>query len=558
MSKRYFYFLLYLSLNLLLLFTSVGLSKAQEANSISQLNNSNSVQTSTTTPSQQTIAQRVIIPEVTSIKSINPREFYISIPQSIVSEDNSRSKKEHINVVVTGENFPKQDNSPENKIEIKIGKFSNIAIATAKVAENGKAIFASFNNEQLEKLNTGKNPVIVEVGGNATNIDSQDADDKLQIMVERPVSGWTTLIVFIITAFCIVILLVIIYWLIREAYSLTTEARKPNFRKTSSENKTKKLNLLEWFIVDVQTNTYSLARAQFIWWLLIIVFGYLFLFIGRGLSRRIWEFIPLSGFSYTFLISLVTMVTAQATSGFRGSKGSGEVNPGWSDLVVHGGVVALERVQQIVWNLIIGIAFIVILLVTYTTASSLPNIPSELLALMSISATGYIGGKAVRKPGPNINQVVLYGPSNLPPDYITIAGANFSLGGKILNSDEKEEVNTQIKDAGVIVQMMYLDNTKKEISETLVEIKKDDVVTIKPDPDAPMEFCRRFKIPLKDLKRLPDNWLAKFSDHYEDREVKIIIINADGQKAVWDGSIIAPEREIPPPATEPQQSKSDA
>jgi hypothetical protein len=558
MSKRYFYFLLYLSLNFLLLFTSVGLGKAQEANSISQLNNSNSGQTSTTTFSQQIIAEGVIIPEVTSIKSINPREFYISIPQSIVSEDNSRAEKEHINVVVTGDNFPKQDNSPQNKIEIKIGKFSNIAIATAKVAENGKAIFASFNNEQLEKLNTGKNPVIVEVGGNATNIDSQEADDKLQIMVERPVSGWTTLIVFIITAFCLVIVLVIIYWLIKEAYSLTREAKKPNFPKTSSENNTKKLNLLEWFIVDVQTNTYSLARAQFIWWLVIIVFGYLFLFIGRGLSRRIWEFVPLSGFGYTFLISLVTLVTAQATSGFRGSKGSGEVNPGWSDLVVHGGVVALERVQQIVWNLIIGIAFIVILLVTYTTASSLPNIPSELLALMSISASGYIGGKAVRKPGPNINQVVLYGPSNLPPDYITIAGANFSLGGKILNSEEKEEVNTQIKDAGVIVQMMYLDSAKKEIAETLVEIKKDDVVTIKPDPDAPMEFCRRFKIPLKDLKRLPDDWLAKFSDHYEDREVKIIIINADGQKAVWDGSIIAPEREIPPPATEPEQSKSDA
>ncbi|MEH1927746.1 hypothetical protein [Nostoc sp.] len=34
-------------------------------------------------------------------------------------------------------------------------------------------------------------------------------------------------------------------------------------------------------------------------------------------------------------------------------------------------------------------------------------------------------------------------------------------------------------------------------------------------------------------------------------EVKTIIINADGQKAAWDGSIITPEREIPPPATEP-------
>ncbi|MEH2372018.1 hypothetical protein [Nostoc sp.] len=464
-----------MTLTFLLLLTSAGLGKAQETNSVSQPNNSNSGQTSPTTSIQPTKTQAAIITEFTSIKSISPRDFYVSIPQSIIPEDERRYSNEHINVVVTGENFPKQDNSPQNKIEIKIGKFSNIATATAKVAENRKAIYASFNNEQLAKLNTGKNPVIVEVGGNATNIDLQEADDKLEVMVERPVSRTTTLIVFLITAFCVFILLVIIYWLTRDAYSLTREAKKPNLPKSFSENNTKKLNLLEWFIVDVQTNTYSLARAQFIWWLTIIVFGYLFLLIGRGLFRRTWEFIPLSGFGYTFLISLATLVTAQATSEIRGNKGSGEVNPGWSDLVMHGGVVALERVQQIVWNLIIGVAFIVILLVTYPTASSFPTIPSELLALIGISATGYIGGKAIRKPGPNINQVVLYGPakeSNLPPDYITIAGANFSLGGKILNSEEKEEVNTQIKGAGVIVQMVYLDSTNNEIPKTLIEIKK--------------------------------------------------------------------------------------
>ncbi|WP_335041692.1 hypothetical protein [Nostoc sp.] len=527
-----------------MLFTSVDLSKAEEINSTSQPNN-NSGQTSTTTSSQQTGTQAAIIPEVTSIKSISPKEFYISIPQSIIPEDNSRYNNERINVVVRGQNFPKQDNSPQNKIEIKIGKFSNIAIARAKVAEDRKAIFASFNNEQLAKLNTGKNPVIVEVGGNATNIDidSQEADDELQVIVERPVSSWTTLIVFIITAICVLILSVIIYLLTKNAYSLIRKANK--------------LNFLEWFLVDVQTNTYSLARAQFIWWLAIIVFGYLFLLIGRGLFRRTWEFIPLSGFGYTFLISLATLVTAQATSEIRGSKGSGEVNPGWSDLIVHGGVVALERVQQIVWNLIIGIAFIVILVVTYPTASSFPTIPSELLALIGISATGYIGGKAIRKPGPNINQVVLYGKDPKSPDYITIAGANFSLGGKISISEEKVENNTQIKDAGVIVQMVYLDSTKEEILGTLVELKKDDIVTIKPDPDAPMEFCRRFKIPLKDLnlkdiEGLQNNWLEKFYDHYVKKEVKITIINADGQKAVWDGSIITPEREVPPPATEPE------
>ncbi|MBW4560772.1 MAG: hypothetical protein KME32_06360 [Mojavia pulchra JT2-VF2] len=514
--------------------TSVGLGEAQQNSSTIAPTNTNSNQTGTTTSIQQTSNETLTIPRVTSIRSISPKEFYISIPQSLpfVQQDIRRYKQEKLNLVVTGDNFPKPDNLLRNKIEVKIGNPPDIATTTnVKVTEDRRAIFATFSSEQLKKLSRGTHPVSVEVGGNATNIDPQLPDDRLQVMVMRPVSGLTTFLMFAIAAFITLILVVIIY-------ALATQSKQAHLPSLLKESKRKNLNSLEWLLLDRQTNTFSLARAQFIWWLTIIVFGYLFLFIGRGSIQGVWEFIPLSGFGYTFLISLVTLVTAQATSTIRGSKGSGEVNPAWSDLVVHGGVVALERVQQVVWNLIIGIAFIVILLVTYTTASSLPTIPSEILVLMGISAGGYIGGKAVRKPGPNISQVVLWdNPEDLitNPDltpHLTLAGEHFSQAG------------------GVIVQMVYLDEYKNEKQETRIEIKQDNICTLEPDPEHPGEFCRKLQINFSGLNALPEDdwleWLQVFSENFTAQRVKITLINADGQRAVWDGSNPVPERRKAP------------
>ncbi len=175
-------------------------------------------------------------------------------------------------------------------------------------------------------------------------------------------------------------------------------------------------------------------------------------------------------------------------------------------------------------------------------------------AFSIVGRYSYIGGKAVRKPGPNINQVVLHKPEgdNALPEHITIAGTHFSLGGKILNSEEKEEVNTQISDAGVIVQIDYLDDSQNEIQKMRVEAKKDDIVTLATDPDSPKEFCRKLKVDLEKLenqKIMPDKWRENFSKNYDNKKVKITVINADGQRAVWDDSIpnITPPRDSTPP-----------
>ncbi|BAY28191.1 hypothetical protein NIES2107_00150 [Nostoc carneum NIES-2107] len=527
-SKRYYYPLLSLLLAVILIFTSVSFSQAQEDSSTSQPPNTNSTPIENTYTPQQPSNEMWNAPLVTTIRSVSPKELYISIPQSLVPENINNYNQERLNLVITGDNFPKIDNQSNNKIAVKIGNPPDIATTTnIRVADDRRAIYATFNNEQLKKLSRGVRPVIVEVEGNATNIDPLVAGEQLQVTVKRPVSGLTTFIVFAIAALFTFLIIVIIY-------VLATESKKSDLPQPVKESNTRNYNSLEWLILDRQSNTFSLARTQFVWWLTIIVFGYLFLFIGRGLIQDIWEFIPLSGFAYTFLISLVTLVTAQATAAVRGSKGSGQVNPAWSDLVVHGGVVALERVQQVVWNLIIGVAFIVILLVTYTTASSLPSIPSEILVLMGISAGGYIGGKAVRKAGPNISQVVLWGEPidwNTNPQ-LTVAGEHFSLAG------------------GVILQMVYLDESLNEKPETRIEIKQDNVYTLEPDPLNPTEFCKKLQINFNGLNALPEYewsaWLQEFASNFTDKKVKITLINADGQRAVWDGSNPVPERRDAP------------
>ena len=71
--------------------------------------------------------------------------------------------------------------------------------------------------------------------------------------------------------------------------------------------------LVAALLFEPESQTYSLSRAQFFWWMAIIAFGYVFLFFGHGLHQGVWGFPPLSGFAYTFAISLGTLLVAQGT-----------------------------------------------------------------------------------------------------------------------------------------------------------------------------------------------------------------------------------------------------
>lgn len=269
-----------------------------------------------------------------------------------------------------------------------------------------------------------------------------------------------------------------------------------------------------WFLksllVEPESQTYSLSRAQFVAWLLVIVWCYLFLYFAHGFVDEYWSFPNLGGAIYTFLISLGTLVAAQATSKGLGSKGAGEVHPSPSDLVVHGGVVALDRVQQLVWTVIALGMFVRITVTTFGTAQGLPEIPQELLVLMGLSSAGYLGGKLVRGPGPVITEVVATAGSVI----LTIRGKHFS------------------KDA-----FIWIDGVK-QLSNTL---------TFTDDPNDP-KYANEIKLTLADATL--EAWNAQ--------QHAITVINDDAQRADWRTGVNAPNADPTAPNVGPPPGGANA
>jgi len=246
---------------------------------------------------------------------------------------------------------------------------------------------------------------------------------------------------------------------------------------------------LTMLMLEQENQTYSLSRAQFLGWMTVIIWSYLFLYYAHGFIEQDWSYPNLGNSIYAFMISLGTLVASQAASSSQGVKGAGEVHPSLADLVVHGGVLALDRVQQVVWTLIALGMFIRITVSTYATSSALPDIPPELLGLMGLSAVGYLGGKLVRGAGPVIQQVTVTAGSVI----LNIRGLHIS------------------KDA-----FFWLDGVQQ--AKEKITVKADD-------PDDPLKFAKEIEITL-DITL--DDWYSK--DH------AITVVNTDAQRADWHTS----------------------
>jgi hypothetical protein len=267
------------------------------------------------------------------------------------------------------------------------------------------------------------------------------------------------------------LLTLLIYVLFRVFYKVATGQQRFNFVKM--------------LLLEQENQTYSLSRAQFLGWLVVIIFCYLFLYYAHGFIEGKWYFPNLGNAVYAFFISLGTLVVAQGTSLAQGPKGAGELHPSLADLVVHGGVLALDRVQQVIWTLIALGMFVRITISTYATASALPEIPMELVALMGLSSAGYLGGKIIRGAGPIIEDVV---PS----------------GSLVLNVKGRQ----LSKDAFV-----WFDGA---------QMAKDKVEPVADDTSDPVKFAKELKLT---LDMTMEGWNT--GRH------AITVINPDAQRADW-------------------------
>jgi hypothetical protein len=167
------------------------------------------------------------------------------------------------------------------------------------------------------------------------------------------------------------------------------------------------LGFVSGLLLDEDTNTYSLSKAQFFIWTLVSVLGYLYLTTARSMVQGQVELSDIPTNLATILgLATGTGILAMGISNTKGSKGSGETAPLASDLITSGGVVAPERLQFLVWTIIAAFGFLAL---TYSVSpadiTELPTIPEGILLLSGVSAAGYLGGKLARPAGPKLTAV---------------------------------------------------------------------------------------------------------------------------------------------------------
>ncbi|MGH9420902.1 MAG: hypothetical protein ACRD3J_13080 [Thermoanaerobaculia bacterium] len=138
--------------------------------------------------------------------------------------------------------------------------------------------------------------------------------------------------------------------------------------------------------VDGVRQPYSLARVQMAWWFFLLVVGYVFLWLVTWARNSIEpSLLGLVGISAATALAAVAVTPSGppvATSGF------------WHDLVSDDrGNVALDRLQIIVWTLVLGGVFLNSVLWDLT----MPEFSATMLALMGISSGTYIGFKLPMK-----------------------------------------------------------------------------------------------------------------------------------------------------------------
>jgi hypothetical protein len=189
------------------------------------------------------------------------------------------------------------------------------------------------------------------------------------------------------------------------------------------------------FLIDRQSNSYSLSRFQLFSFFSVFVFGYIYVFLSRWLVQ--WHFelpdVPnaVSGF---LAMSIGTTIVAAGVTATRGSKGAGPIRPSAADLISVGGQIVPERFQFLVWTLVACMGFLALLVSQNpATIEGFPTLAQSLLYVMGVSVGGYLGGKVVREAGPVIRNIAWDNSTKT----VTIQGENLSSEADFFIDEQK-------------------------------------------------------------------------------------------------------------------------
>jgi len=253
------------------------------------------------------------------------------------------------------------------------------------------------------------------------------------------------------------------------------------------------------FLLDRETDTYSLSRFQLLVWTLTGVYGYMYLLFARWLVQGRFELVDVpKNFPALLLVSGGTAALAQGVTSLRGPKGSGDVQPGWQDYISVGGQIAAERVQFFIWTLLGASAFLLMLVVRDPGGvKELPTIPEQFAYLIGFSSAAYLGGKLARKPGPVIDEI-----------RTEMAGSNLVL--TIRGSNLHKDASFRMDNVDVN-QANFPDNFKYTVEPGDKDLRGDS-----------SESYRSLKLSFDKPKR-------EWTNH----KTVLTLVNRDGQKAEW-------------------------
>jgi hypothetical protein len=362
-------------------------------------------------------------------------------------------------------------------------------------------------------------------------------------------------------ALALVILLIpiLLIWKLIE----TQIAAENSGEAASYSRRSQWVQILTALFLDRETATYSLSKFQFYIWTAVSVMAYLYLAASRAFVQGVWTFIAIpENLPGIVFISGATGVMAVVATNSRGPKGAGDVHPSLADFVCSGGVVAVERVQFLIWTIIGALMFLWLSLVqTPVSILELPKVPESFLQLMGISSLGYLGGKFARKAGPIINDVSVRLGTLPPKKKEDEAAAN----GDAAKKDAPPKTAAKSSTATVITlrgRILSPDADFKITYETQGSAAKEVSLT---DHFAPVDV----KVLETDDQTSKQNRTAKKLELTIDQPTlewlngatKLLISNPDGQTASWamprlpkiTGDIKA---ELDPPGTPPPSPKS--
>jgi hypothetical protein len=291
------------------------------------------------------------------------------------------------------------------------------------------------------------------------------------------------------------------------------------------------------FLLDAETDSYSLSKLQFYLWTGAAIFGYLYMLLVRSLIQGSFEFpeIP-TNLPGVLLISGSTSIVAKGISTMRGPTGSGSIQPSLADFVTVGGIVSVERFQFLVWT-ILGVFSFLFLIGSQNPEQfhALPSVPDGFLYLMGVSSGGYLGGKLARKPGPVVDTISGKTTQPVAEAVGTSLGAPQSVSLAIKGRGLSTAARIQLQGRDVTFDVIPRRTALAEAAAA-VPPKDADLVVLAEDPQAkdPM-LASELLLTL----RHPEAWLrsqgldATLFDPASQTKPTLRLTNPDGQMSEW-------------------------